>query len=93
MKAWRQATIAAEKRMEKAKARKEKGDMAKIIRAVRLKRRGAISRARKAPEIKGLGDLDDNMILEKIDYNEKSTEEAEDIGGGVCVRTRGGATG
>jgi hypothetical protein len=56
MKAWRQATIAAEKTMEKAKARKEEGDNARIGRAVRLIRRGAISRAGKAPESKGLGD-------------------------------------
>jgi hypothetical protein len=52
------------KRMEKAKARKEKGDMARISRAVRLIRRGAISRAGKALESKGLGDLTDRSIWE-----------------------------
>jgi hypothetical protein len=45
MKAWRHASITTEKRMEKAKARKEKGDRSRINRAVRLIRRGAISRA------------------------------------------------
>jgi hypothetical protein len=45
MKAWRQAALTTEKRMEKARARKEKGDMARISRAVKLIRRGAISRA------------------------------------------------
>jgi hypothetical protein len=45
MKTWRQATITAEKRMEKAKARNEKGDKARINIAIRLIRRGAISRA------------------------------------------------
>ena len=34
MKAWKQATITAEKIMKKARARKEKGDMARIIKAV-----------------------------------------------------------
>jgi hypothetical protein len=36
MKAWRQTSIAAEKRMEKVRARKEKGDRAMINMAVRL---------------------------------------------------------
>jgi len=64
MKAWRQAAITAEKRMEKARARKEKGDRARVSRAVRLIRRGAISRAGKALEIKGLGDLTNCSIWE-----------------------------
>ena len=64
IKAWRQAAISAGKRMEKAKARKEKGDKAGISRAVRLIRRGAISRAGKALESKGLGDLTDRSIWE-----------------------------
>ena len=63
MKAWRQATITAEKIMEKAKARKEKGDMTRISKAVRLIQRGAISRAGKALESKGLGDLADNRTI------------------------------
>jgi len=67
IKAWRQATISAEKRMEKAKARKEKGDRARISRAVRLIRRGAISRASKALESKGLGDLTDGSVWEQIE--------------------------
>ena len=66
MKAWRQTLIAAEKRITKAKARKEKGDMARISRAVRLIRRGAISRACKALESKGLGDLAGSKIWEQI---------------------------
>jgi hypothetical protein len=36
VKACRQATIAAEKKMGKVKARKEKGDMARINKAIRL---------------------------------------------------------
>ena len=66
MKTWRQSAITAEKRMEKAKARKEKGDMARINRAGRLIRRGAISRAGKSLESKGLGDLMDGRIWEQI---------------------------
>jgi hypothetical protein len=66
MKAWRQAAITAEKRMEKARARKEKGDRARVSRAIRLIRRGAISRAGKALESKGLGDLTDGSIWDQI---------------------------
>ena len=53
--------------MEKAKERKEKGDMARISRAVRLIRRGVISRAGKALESKGLGDLTDGSVWEQIE--------------------------
>ena len=67
MKAWRQAAITAEKRIEKARARKERGDRARISRAVKLIRRGAISRAGKAMEIRGLGDLQDGSIWEHIE--------------------------
>ena len=66
MKAWRQAAITAEKRMEKARARKKKGERARISRAVRLIRRGAISRAGKALESKVLGDLTNGSIWEQI---------------------------
>jgi hypothetical protein len=52
--------------MEKARARKEKGDMARISRAVRLIRRGAILRAGKVLESKELGDLAAGMIWEQI---------------------------
>ena len=62
LKTWRMATVTAEKRMTKAKARKAKGDNARVERAVRLMRKGAISRAGKALESKGLGDLDDMEI-------------------------------
>ena len=57
LETWRMATITIEKRMTKAKARKEKGENARIERAVRHLRKGAISRAGKALESKGLGDL------------------------------------
>jgi len=51
----RMATVTAEKRKTKAKARKAKGNNARIERAVRLLKKGAISRAGKALESKGLG--------------------------------------
>ena len=54
------------KRMEKARARKEKGDRARVIRVFRLIRRGATSRAGKALESKGLGDLTNGIIWEQI---------------------------
>jgi hypothetical protein len=56
----------AKKRMEKARARKEKGYRARVNRAIRLIRRGAISRASKALESKGMGDLTDGSIWEQI---------------------------
>ena len=64
--------ITAEKRMTKAKARKAKRGNARIERAVRLLRKGAISRAGKALESKGPGDLDDLEIWTQIDYKHPS---------------------
>ena len=61
------AAVKAEKRMTKVKARKEKGEKAKIDRSVRLLRKGAISRAGKAMESKDLGDLYDPDIWIQID--------------------------
>jgi hypothetical protein len=54
VKAWKAAAIAAEKRLSKPGARKAKGDQARIARAIKLLRRGAISRAGHALEIKGI---------------------------------------
>jgi hypothetical protein len=45
VKAWKMAAVTAEKRLMKAGARKAKGDKARIARAIRMMRRGAISRA------------------------------------------------
>jgi hypothetical protein len=56
------AAVTAEKRLSKARARKAKGDQARIAKAIRLLRRGAISRAGQALENKGLGDLDNPVI-------------------------------
>ena len=56
------AAVTAEKRLSKARARKAKGDQARIAKAIRLLRRGAISRAGQALESKGLGDLDNPVI-------------------------------
>jgi hypothetical protein len=67
LKTWRLAAVTAEKRMTKAKARKAKGDNARVERAVRMLRKGAISRAGKALESKGLGDLDDVAVRINID--------------------------
>ena len=62
VKTWKMAAMTAEKRMTKAGARKAKGDEARIARAIRLLRRGAISRPGHALESKGLGDLDNPEI-------------------------------
>ncbi len=45
VKAWKLAAVAAEKRLSKAEAKKARGDNALIARAIKLLRRGAISRA------------------------------------------------
>jgi hypothetical protein len=42
VKAWKMAAIATEKRLSKPEAKKAKGDQARIARAIRLLRRGAI---------------------------------------------------
>jgi len=57
VKAWKMAAITAGKRLTKAGARKAKGDQARIARAIKQLRRGAISRAGQALESKGLGTL------------------------------------
>jgi hypothetical protein len=61
------AAVRAANKMTKAKARKEKGEKANIDKAARLLRKGAISRAGKALESKGLGNMDDPDIWDQID--------------------------
>jgi hypothetical protein len=57
VKKWKMAAVIAEKRLSKAGAKKAKGDQARVARAIRLLRRGAIARVGAALESKGLGDL------------------------------------
>ena len=64
VKAWKMATIAAEKRLSKPGAKKAKGDQAMISRAIKLLRRGAISREGQALESKGIVDLENGEIWE-----------------------------
>jgi hypothetical protein len=66
VKAWKMAAVAAEKRLSKAGARKAMGNQARIARAIRLLRRGAISRAGQALESKGIGELDNPEIWEQL---------------------------
>ena len=66
IKIWKMAGIKAERRVSKDDARKAKGDKARIARAIRLLRRGAISRAGQALETKGLGNLDNPEIWEQM---------------------------
>ncbi len=84
VKAWKMAAVSAEKRLTKAGARKTKGDQARIARAIRLLRRGAISRAGQALERKGLGDLNNPKIWEQLqkkhpERKQPISEEAFDI--------------
>ncbi len=60
------AVVTAEKRLTKAGARKAKGDHAKIARAIKLLRRGAISRVGQSLKSKDLGDLDNPVIWEQL---------------------------
>ena len=59
IRGWKGAVVDNDKRMTKAKARKERGERSRIDRAIRLLRHGAISRAGKAIESMGPGDLED----------------------------------
>ena len=54
---WHEAAVKAKSRLSAKQKRAAKGDQARIERAMRLLRKGAISRAGKALERKGLGDL------------------------------------
>ena len=67
MKVWNGAVVAAERRMSKARARREKGTNSRIERAIRLLRHGAISRAGKALESMGLGDFEDPEVWNQIE--------------------------
>jgi hypothetical protein len=87
LKTWRMTTITAKKRMTKAKARKAKGENARIERVVRLLRKGAISRAGKAFESKGLGDLNDM----DADRRQAPEQEAWDPTEGILFPAGGGA--
>jgi hypothetical protein len=77
VKAWKMAAVSAEKRLSKAGAKKAKGDQARIARAIRLLRKGAISRAGQALESKGLGDLNNQVIWEQL--QRKHPERKQDI--------------
>ncbi len=75
------AAVTAEKIVSKARARKVKGGEERIARAIRLLRRGAISRAGHALESKGLGDQDNPEIWEQL--LKKHPERKHDIGENV----------
>ena len=75
VKAWKMAAVSAEKRLSKHGARKAKGDQAKIARAIRLLRKGAISLAGHALESKGIGDLEDPEIWEQMTRKHPSRKE------------------
>jgi hypothetical protein len=78
VKAWKIAAVSAEKRLSKPGARKAKKDQARIARANRLLRKGAISRAGHALESKGIGDLEDPEIWEQMKRKHPSKKEAID---------------
>jgi hypothetical protein len=75
VKAWKMAAIAAEKRLSKPGAKKAKGGHARIARAIRLLRRGAISRAGQALRSEGIGDLYNGEIWDQIKKKRPARKE------------------
>ena len=75
VKAWKTAAIAAGKRLYKTGARKAKGDQVRVARAIRLLRRGAISRAGHALESKGIGDLTNGEIWNQMKKKHPARKE------------------
>ena len=75
VKAWKMAAIAAEKRLSKPGAKKAKGDQARIARAIRLLRRGAISRVGQLLENKGIGNMDNGEIWVKMKKKHPARKE------------------
>ena len=63
IRTWQHASIKANKRLSKREAGVNKSDKARIDRAMRMLRKGAVSRAAKAIESKGLGDLSDPDLI------------------------------
>ncbi len=66
VRAWKEAAKATEKRLTNDGTRKAKGENARIARAIKLLRRGVISRAGQALESKGIGDLTNPDIWEQM---------------------------
>ncbi len=66
MRIWKMVAIKAEKLLSKAHARTARDDQALEARAIRLLRKGAISRAGKTIESDGLGDTSDPAIPQHL---------------------------
>jgi len=66
---WQHASIKASNTLSKREAGINKSDKARIDRAMRMIRKGAVSRAAKAMESKGLGDLSDPGLIQKMQDN------------------------
>ena len=71
MKGWKLEALKADRTLSKVEVKKERNDMGRIDRALRLIRKGAISWARKALESMGLGYLSDPVMLQE--HKEKFT--------------------
>ncbi len=63
IRTWKQVSIKARNRVSSREARNSKTDMARIDKAMRLLRKGTLSRAMKAMECKGLGQLNDPELI------------------------------
>ena len=75
VKAWKMTAIVAEKRLSKPGAKKAKGDHVMISRAIKLLRRGAISKVRQALESKGIGDLENGEMWEQMKKKHPARKE------------------
>ena len=78
IKIWQAAAIKARIRLTKREERQHKVDRARMDRAIRLLRKGAISRAWKSLESKGLGNLRSPEILRQM--RDKHPVRVEEIG-------------
>jgi hypothetical protein len=81
IRTWQQAGIKANKRLSKSEARVHKSDKARIDRAMRMLRKGAVSRAAKAMESNGLGDLSDPDLIQHM--QDKHPVRIKQIGPGI----------
>jgi hypothetical protein len=66
IRTWQQASIKASNMLSKREAGVNKLDKARIDRAMRILRKGAVSRAAKAMESKRLGDLSDPELIQQM---------------------------
>ena len=66
IRTWQQVSIKASNMLSKRESGINKSNKARIDRVMRMLRKGAVSRAAKAMESTGLGDLSDPELIQQI---------------------------